>query len=245
MRRRGVGVLSITDHDTLEAYDGEPDMAAASGARIVRGVEINTTYRGNEVHVLGFGVRRGAEAFEAALASNRAARTERVAQIVRRLNAHGIPLAAEAVAAETRGSSVGRPHVAIALLRAGYVRSINAAFRTLLARGCPAYVPSLHMTPQQAIDLVAGAGGVCVLAHPGRLTDDGIVDELAESGLVGLEVFYPSHSPSQRSYFRGRARDLGLVMTAGSDFHDPRYNAAGVGIDVDEDDIRPFLDLVL
>jgi predicted metal-dependent phosphoesterase TrpH len=83
-----------------------------------------------------------------------------------------------------------------------------------------------------------------VLAHPGRLKDDTVIDDLAAVGLVGLEVFYATHSASQTAHYRAIAARLGLVMTAGSDFHDARWNARGVGMDVDEDDLRPFLELV-
>ena len=83
-----------------------------------------------------------------------------------------------------------------------------------------------------------------MLAHPCRLRDETIIDELAAAGLGGLEVFYPAHGQAQTAHFRARARDLGLVMTGGSDFHDAHYNRNGVGIEVDADDLQPFLDLV-
>jgi predicted metal-dependent phosphoesterase TrpH len=100
------------------------------------------------------------------------------------------------------------------------------------------------MTPIEAIELVLACGGVPVLAHPGRLKDEAIIDELAGNGLVGLEVFYATHTTQQVAHYRQLAERLGLVTTAGSDFHDARWNARGVGMDVDESDVRPFLDLV-
>ena len=120
----------------------------------------------------------------------------------------------------------------------------NEAFDQLLSRGKPGYAPSHHITPLEAVELVRASGGVPVLAHPGRLKDEAIVEDLAAGGLAGLEVFYPTHSTHQVAHYRRLAQRLGLVMTAGSDFHDPRWNARGVGMDVDEADIRPFLDLV-
>ena len=92
--------------------------------------------------------------------------------------------------------------------------------------------------------MIRRSGGVPVLAHPGRLKDEAIIDDLAAAGLVGLEVFYGAHSPGQTAHYRAAAMRLGLVMTAGSDFHDERWNLRGVGMDVDEDDLRPFLELV-
>jgi predicted metal-dependent phosphoesterase TrpH len=245
MRRRGVAIYSITDHDTLAAYGAADFAGQGDGApRLVVGIEINTTYRGSEVHILGYGLPLDARELDDALATNRRARVERVAKIVERLNAFGIDLPLADVHAESNGSSIGRPHVAMALVRAGHTPTIDAAFRNLLGRDRPAYVPSVHLTPQRAIEIVVRAGGVPVLAHPGRLRDYDLIDELAGAGILGLEVFYPAHSPAQIALFRSRARDLGLVMTAGSDFHDARYNARGVGVEVDQDDIAPFLELV-
>ncbi|GAC1432598.1 MAG: PHP domain-containing protein [Candidatus Velthaea sp.] len=241
MRKRGVTVFSITDHDTMRAYDG----VDAEGIRLVPGIEINTTWNGNDVHILGYGLPLGPSKLADTLEANRGHRRTRAEQMVAQLNAAGYPLTLEAVLAESGGGhALGRPHVAKALIRAGYVSDINDAFKKLLSHGGAGYVPSLHITPLEAIDIITRSGGVPVLAHPGRLKDEAILDDLAESGLVGLEVFYPTHTPPMISHYRKKATQYGLVMTGGSDFHDIRYNTRGVGMDIDEDDIKPFLDLV-
>jgi 3',5'-nucleoside bisphosphate phosphatase len=242
MRARGVSVFSVTDHDTLAAY---ATLAALRAPRVVSGIEINTTYRASEVHVLGYGMRLDDAPLGTMIERNRHARAERVAKIVAQLNRVGFDISLDDVRAQAApGATLGRPHVAKALLRNAYVSSIDAAFRGLLSRERPGYVPSIHVTPQTAIATIAAAGGIPVLAHPGRLRDYDLIDELADEGLVGLEVFYPSHSPGQIQHFRDRARSLGLVTTAGSDFHDARYGPGTVGIEVDADDIAPFLELV-
>jgi predicted metal-dependent phosphoesterase TrpH len=244
MRKRNVSIFSITDHDTLRAYDDASVMAYA-GATIVPGIEINTTWEGNDVHILGYGFALGPSRLADTIERNRAHRRERMTQMIRQLNAAGYPITLEAVLEEAAGASaLGRPHVAKALIRAGMIPDIDTAFRKLLASGGPGYVPSHHITPREAIALIAESGGVPVLAHPGRLKDEALIDGLAESGLVGIEVFYPTHAPGQVAVFRAKAARYGLVMTAGSDFHDPRYNTRGVGMDVEDDDLRPFLDLV-
>jgi hypothetical protein len=239
-----VGPFSVTDHDTLAAYRPLAD-AVASG-RVVVGIEINTTYRSNEVHILGYGLPLDDAALNALLENNRLARGERIAKVVAGLNRFGIGLSLDEVRAEAApGAPLGRPHVAKALVRNGYAPSVDAAFRGLLSRDRPGYVPSIHVTPITAIETIAGAGGIPVLAHPGRLRQDDVIDELADAGLLGLEVFYPAHTPGQVARFRQRAENLGLVMTAGSDFHDARYGAGAVGIEVEREDIAPFLDMVL
>jgi len=241
MRKRGVGIFSITDHDTLRAYDG----LDVDGARLIPGIEINTTWRGNEVHVLGYGLPLNDSPLTATLARNREARQARIARIVAQLRGAGYEISVADIAAESSGGdAVGRPHVARALVRAGLVSDIDTAFRKLLTSGGAGFVPSTHITPIEAIDVICASGGVPVLAHPGRLKDQTIVDDLAACGLVGLEVFYGTHTPGQVAHYRALAARLGLVMTAGSDFHDARWNARGVGMDVDEDDLRPFLELV-
>jgi predicted metal-dependent phosphoesterase TrpH len=113
-----------------------------------------------------------------------------------------------------------------------------------LTPGKPGYVAQTYLRPQDAVALIAEAGGVAVLAHPGRLKDESIVEELVLAGLTGIETFYPTHDANMTAHFRALAAHYGLVMTAGSDFHDARYNARGVGMDVAREDIAPFLDLV-
>lgn len=242
MERRGVSIFSITDHDTTRAYEELPP----TRSHVIPGIEINTTQDGVDIHVLGYGFDPSSAApIHDTLAANREARRTRIKKMIELLVRAGYPLTEEMVAAEAEGSeSLGRPHVAKALVRHGMVRDVQTVFHELVSREGPAFVPSAHITVAQAIDAIARAGGVPVLAHPGRLPDFGIIDEVAETGAVGLEVFYPTHTPTQTAYFREQATRLGLVMTAGSDFHDSRWKSSVVGFEVDESDIRPFLDLL-
>ncbi|GAC1500526.1 MAG: PHP domain-containing protein [Vulcanimicrobiaceae bacterium] len=243
MQRRGVGIFSISDHDTLCAYD---ELTARAGQKLVVGVEINTTYRHNEVHILGYGLPCDNVALNALLERNRTAREKRVRHMVEQLQGAGFEISFADVQAEARESkALGRPHVGKALIRRGHAADIPAAFRTFLRRGKPGYIPSTHIEPHEAIETIASAGGVPVLAHPGRLHDYGIIDELAGRGLRGLEVFYPTHERGQVQHFRDIASRLGLLMTGGSDFHDARYNSRGVGMEIEDADIRPFLNSVL
>jgi 3',5'-nucleoside bisphosphate phosphatase len=241
MRARGVSWFSITDHDTTRAYDA----IETAGARVVPGIEINTTWDGSDVHILGYRIPTGPSPLGDALERNRAHRRGRIDRMVSQLNAAGYPITVADVLEQSGGGhALGRPHVAKALIGRGMVRDVNAAFRDLLSWGKPGYAPSHHINPLEAIEVIRASGGVPVVAHPGRLTEDTILDALCEQGLAGIEVFYPTHTPQQRAYFRAKAAHYGLVMTAGSDFHDAKHNAAGVGVEVDPADIQPFLDLV-
>lgn len=242
MDRRGVRIFSITDHDTTRAYLELPE----SRAKIVPGIEINTTREGLDIHILGYGFDPSAAApIHATLEANRRARALRIKSMIEKLVKAGYPLTEEMVAAEADGSeSLGRPHVAKALVRAGMVKDVQTVFNDLVGRSGPGFVPSAHITAPEAIDAIAKSGGVPVLAHPGRLTDYSIIDEMAEHGVAGLEVFYPTHTPTMIAHFRAQAERLGLVMTGGSDFHDARWNSSQVGMDVEEADIAPFLTLI-
>lgn len=242
MQQRGVRFFSITDHDSIKAYG---QFEPPDHMRAISGIEINTTFRDGEVHVLGYRLPLGESPLTGVLEANQAARRTRVGRIVDQLRDAGYGITMDDVHAEAfEGASLGRPHVGKALIRLGIAPNIETAFRSFLRRGTPGYVPSTHITPQEAIEVILASGGVPVLAHPGRLKDYAIIDELVECGLQGLEVFYPTHEPMQIQYFRDQARRCDLVMTAGSDFHDIRYHTRGVGMDVDDADIRPFLDLV-
>jgi predicted metal-dependent phosphoesterase TrpH len=248
MKVRGVEIFAVTDHDTLAAYEmlGGPLAGEIAPAQLVSGVEINTTYQSNEVHVLGYGFELGRSDLDSLIEQNRGSRDERARTMIASLVRGGHALDYGMVRAEAGPDApLGRPHVAKALVRAGIASSIEAAFRNYLSPGKIGYVPSHHIRPHDAVAAIARAGGVAVLAHPGRLKDLKLIDELVDAGIAGLEVFYPTHTSAQVTRFRDIAQHHGLVMTAGSDFHDPRWNARGVGIDVDPADIAPFLDLVL
>jgi predicted metal-dependent phosphoesterase TrpH len=242
MVERGVGIFAITDHDTLAAYG---QFEVPNAVRVITGIEINTSYKENEVHVLGYRLPLGDSPLVRVLERNREERRKRIERTVEQIADSGYELTMEDVEAELDGGDVlGRPHVGKALIRKGFFNDIQSVFRTLLHRGKPGYVASNHIGPHEAIDAIIEAGGVPVLAHPGRLHDYEIIDELAQRGLRGLEVFYPTHEPAQVAHFREKAKRYGLVMSGGSDFHDIRYHKRGVGIDVEPNDIGPFLELV-
>jgi predicted metal-dependent phosphoesterase TrpH len=243
MGERGVEIFSISDHDSLDAYDGAFQPPAA--ARDVTGIEINTTWRENEVHVLGYGLPLGPSPIRELIERNQHERRTRAEMMVHRLQRAGYGITFDEVLHEAGpAKAIGRPHVAKALIRAGQVSGIESAFRDLLRRGKPGYVPQFYTTPQAAIETIARSGGVPVLAHPGRLRDRSLIGELVKAGLRGLEVFYPLHDEADVAEFRATARQHGLVMTAGADFHDIRYHTGGVGIEVDPTDVAPFLELV-
>lgn len=221
-REHGVGTLAVTDHDTTAGLDE----ALAEGRRIhidvIPGVEINTDVGDYEVHILGYYVDYARADFQTFLARMRAGRVERARTMVDRLRALNVPVEWERVQAIAAGASVGRPHVARALVEARRVATVQEAFERFIGRRAPAYVPRLKISPEEAVATVRAAGGVPVLAHPGWASSGPVIEQvphLAAHGLEGLEVYYPDHTPEMIARFLDVARRHGLVVTGGTDFH--------------------------
>jgi 3',5'-nucleoside bisphosphate phosphatase len=216
---RGLNVLGITDHDTVE---GVPEaLAAAEGTplRIVPGIEISAHLGDRELHILGYFLDPYDNDLLRTLAQLRQQRLDRAIQMVGKLQDLGFPLSWERVLDLAGEGVVGRPHVARALQEAGYVHSLQEAFDDYLSQERPAYVPRHKMTPAQAIELIHKAGGVSVLAHPWSILST--LPELVHSGLQGLEIYYPGYPPEITSELQRLAQRYHLACTGGSDFHTP------------------------
>lgn len=224
----GVRLLALADHDTLAGYREVVAAAAVpDGMMLVPGVEINSIVTRDlglwegELHVLGFAMDPEDATFEAALAAQRGHRRERFERTVALLRELGLSIDAQlAVITESQDDAVGRPTVARALIAAGHATSVDDAFRRLLAWGKPAYVPRTGLGPVEAIAAIRAAGGLPVLAHfaeaPARID---LLRELADAGLVGLEVYYRTFDIATVAAVREVADALGLIATGGSDYH--------------------------
>jgi 3',5'-nucleoside bisphosphate phosphatase len=224
-RERGLKAMALTDHDTV---DGLPEAVAAGeevGVEVIPGVEISARHPGGTMHVLGYFLDYEDTLFAQRLAVLKQARKDRNPQIIAKLNALGIPLQMAQVERFSGRGQMGRPHIARALLEAGYVRSLQEAFDLYLGNEGKAYVEKFRFPPAEAIEMIRGARGVPVLSHPFTLGLNApkalkaLLEELAGLGLAGLEVFYPEHGPQQEVLYLSLARELGLLVTGGSDFH--------------------------
>ena len=217
--KQGVRVLAVTDHDSVSGLPEAIDEGARLGIEIVPGLEINCDVEGAEVHILGYCVDWQAEWFETFLAGQRAERAARVHRIVERLGELGLSLTADEIFAICKEGSPGRPHVAQAMVKRGYVKSVREAFDRYLRSGGPANVPRRRLTPVEAVQVIRRAHGVPVMAHPGLANRDEMIPELVEAGLAGIETFYPEHSAGQIEAYRTICRERGLVAPGGSDYH--------------------------
>jgi 3',5'-nucleoside bisphosphate phosphatase len=221
-REHGVGTLALTDHDTTAGLDE----ALAEGRRIhidvIPGVEINTDVDEYEVHLLGYYIDHTRSDLQAFLARMRAGRIDRARTMVEKLRVLGVPVEWSRVEAIAAGASVGRPHVARALVEARRVATVQEAFERFLGRHAQAYVPRLKVSPEEAVEAIRAAGGVSVLAHPGWASSGPVIDRvprLVAHGLAGIEVYYPDHTPEMVAQYLDVARRHGLVVTGGTDFH--------------------------
>lgn len=223
--REGLAAIAVTDHDHVGGIAEARRAGERLGVEVVPGIELSVSHRAGEFHLLGYLLDPEESRLLAALATLREDRAGRAARIVERLNALGVDVSIEDVAREAGtdgGGSIGRPHVARALMAKGLVGSMKEAFDLYLADGRPAAVPKRKMTAQEALALVHGAGGVAVLAHPVTVrveAREALVRELAQLGLDGIEVTHSKHGAAEREAFGSLARELGLVETGGSDFH--------------------------
>ncbi|HEY1908302.1 MAG TPA: PHP domain-containing protein, partial [Myxococcaceae bacterium] len=222
-RAAGVTVLAVTDHDTVNGLARARAAAETQGVRLVPGIEVSTEAEGREIHILGHFVdpaEPGLAGFSERLRDERA---ERMGRMVRQMNTLGFPVTLDEVERIAAGAHLGRPHLALALLARGYVGSTREAFDRFLGDGKPGYVDRFRVSAEDAIAMLHRAGGTATVAHPGSSkVSPHTLKQLAKAGLDGLEIFHPDHVPSQREAFLRQADALGLVPTAGSDYHGPR-----------------------
>lgn len=223
----GVSVLAVTDHDTTAAIREVAARARRRGIEAVSGIEITAIADGRDVHVLGYFFDPADELLAAFLATQRAARVARVEAIAARLEDLGMPVDVRHLIERAKADpsrSIGRPQIARAMVEAGYAVDTRAAFDKWLGRGLPAFIARAGVAPDEVIQVVHRAGGLASLAHPGKTDDDDRIAFLRDAGLDALEAFHPDHDAAAVERYVALARELGLLLTGGSDFHgDPAH----------------------
>jgi predicted metal-dependent phosphoesterase TrpH len=223
-------VVAITDHDTTEAVAPAMEAARSTNLTIVPGVEVSTISGDEEIHILGYFVDLENKELQQLLARTREARFERAEKMLARLAGLGFPIEWDHLLQVSRGShSIGRPHVATTMLKAGYVSSYDQAFDLWIGRGKPAYVERLRLPPEEAIQLIRWSQGLPVLAHPCFYSYDGEcracldlarwLPRLRKAGLAGIEIYYPNYPRRASRTLLEQAVKHGLLITGGSDCH--------------------------
>lgn len=219
----GVRIMSLTDHDIV---DGLPEAFEAASRcpdfTLIPGIEMSTDVPGNEVHILGHFIDWESAQFRRALAVLQESRLGRARKMVEKLAALDKPVAWERVQSFADGA-VGRPHIALALVEAGHVSTVNEAFDLYLSRNGPAYVERERLDPGQVVTLLLGVGGLATLAHPRELFAAGGLEDLLarlkSAGLTGMEVYYQDYTPAEIETFRALAQKFDLLPLGGSDYH--------------------------
>ena len=220
---RGLTIIALTDHDSVDGIASA--LAAAEDfpqLRVIPGVELSTDVPAGEVHVLGYFVDYTDRTFRATLERMRRSRRERAYGMVTKLGKLGVRIEWQRVQEIAGSGSIGRPHIAQAMLEKGYIASIKEAFTKYISRDGPAYVERKKMTPQEAVELLIQTNGLPVLAHPLTINDpETMATELKAAGLVGIEAYYYGYTAGEVSRLVSLASRYNLVATGGSDYHGP------------------------
>ena len=228
-REAGLGLIALTDHDTTNGLEAALAAGQANRLEIIPGIELNTEIPGAEVHVLGYFLDYQQPAFQNTLQTLRDMRVTRAQRMVEKLQALGMDITWERVR-ELAAGTVGRPHVAAALVEKGYAESVPDAFNRYLYHGGPGYVPRYKLSPLDACRLIQSVHGLPVLAHPAQLLDlDTLLASLAQAGLAGMEVYYGDYEAKTVKYLKKLADSHRLIPTGGSDYHGPGIHPTHLG----------------
>ena len=217
----GLSVIAIADHDSVDGI--APALAAAKsfpGLTVIPCLEVSTDVPRGEVHILGYFIDYTSAELNAALAHFRDSREGRAKGMIDKLAGMGINIEWRRVKEIAGEGSVGRPHIAQAMLEKGYITSFKEAFDKYIAREGPAYVEREKMMPAEAVKLIVRNNGLAVMAHPFTVADvEAMIVELKPAGLVGIEAYYKNYSAEGKSHLLGLAGKYDLIITGGTDYH--------------------------
>ncbi len=224
-KEKNLRAVAVTDHDTVTSYDEAKAAADKYGIELIPGIEISCQFEPGTLHILGYFLNPKDPGLLKGLEELQKARAERNPMIIEKLNKLGLKITLEEVIAQSGGDQVGRPHFAQVLIKKGYVKNNEQAFRNYLGKGASAYVDKRRLSAKDGVDLITKAGGLAVVAHPKQLkiTDRSRLIELFKEwksyGLKGVEAYSSCQSKSEQKFWHELGDELGLIITGGSDFH--------------------------
>jgi predicted metal-dependent phosphoesterase TrpH len=228
-QKAGLSCIAVVDHDTVAGIVPVLESARSRNIEVLPGIELTAEYCGLEIHILGYLIDYKNKDLREKIEFLRQNRIERIHKITERLNGMGIRLNAQAVFDLAKCGTVGRLHVARAMVKEGLVVSTFEAFGKYIGDKCPAYVLGFRLSPREAIKLIKDAGGIAVLAHPYTLNQGDVFAKIIEDGIMGLEVYYPEHSPQMVNLYLGLAKKHNLLVTGGSDCHGAAKTEVKIG----------------
>jgi hypothetical protein len=221
--------VGIADHDSTQGIEEAVNAGMERQIEVVPAVELSCTIYSLDIHILGYYPDYKDPAFLKVLSGIRKERFNRAVKMVEKLKGMGVDLSMTEVERNAGGGSVGRPHIAEALVKNGYVQDFGQAFVRYIGYHSPAYVPKMEMSPKDAFDLIKSVGGIPVFAHPGTVGRDELVPEFVRLGLEGIEVWHTKHDPATSRRLAKVAASYGLLMTGGSDCHGHRQDGPLLG----------------
>ena len=217
--KSGLSAISVVDHDTIDGIEPTKGLASSQNIELLPGIELTAEYDGMEIHILGYLIDYKNKELKERLDSLKNNRIERIHKIVEKLRHMGIGLNAQDVFEIAKHGTVGRLHVARAMVKKGLVNSIQEAFGKFIGDRCPAYVAGFRFSPKEAIKLIRDVGGISVLAHPHILKRDNLIPEFINYGLMGLEAYYPEYTQAMTNFYLSLTQKYNLLVTGGSDCH--------------------------
>lgn len=223
-KNNGLTGIAITDHDNLLSIPIAKELGEKMGIETIPGVEVSTVHEGIDVHVLGYFINPESKELQEKLDFLIKSRHNRNTKMIQRLNDLGYAITYEMLPKNDFAQNLGRPHIAEALVTAGYFESMDQVFKKLLSRGKPGYIDKEGITPLEAITAIKAAGGFPVLAHPFYCYKDRrilkeFIKTLVDGGLGGIETYYVNHTRSECEFLKEVAKEFKLALTGGSDFH--------------------------
>jgi hypothetical protein len=218
VKKAGIDIISITDHDNLSAVHEAASVAKDFGVEVIPGLELSSDIGDREVHILGYFIDPDNHELERYLKFFREERLKRAIRIVNKLKSIGFSISIEDVLEQAKNSAIGRPHIAQAMLDKGLISNYYEAFNKYIGNNCPAFEKKVHISPQSIVKIIGDAGGLSFIAHPGNMPES-LIKELIEEGIDGIEVIHPSHNAYQKKFYRGIVNEYFLLESGGSDFH--------------------------
>lgn len=218
-RAAGITTISLTDHDTVNGVEEARRTGAELGVEVIPGIELSALIDDREIHILGYFINPSHERLLESLVNFREQRLRRAERIVSKLNKMNIPLSMDSVLEQAGDGAVGRVHIANAMVNNGHADTYSQAFSRYLGDGRPAFERKAEVSPEETIRLISEAGGISVVAHPGKILEEQDLARLIEAGLDGIEVIHPSHSNDLVQFYKKVANEYFLVESGGSDFH--------------------------
>ena len=217
--RKGLSAIAICDHDCIDGIEECRKIGGNTGPEVISGIEITAEKSDAEIHILGYLMDCRKDWFKKRLKEIQGFRVERIHKMVKKLNEANVRISSEEVFKLAGKGSVGRLHLAKAMLKSGKIKNFKEAFDKYIGFLKPCYVSNVKMSPKEAIEMILKAGGVPILAHPAIMNKDGYIPELIEYGLRGIEVYHTDHDTKARRHYEELAKRHSLLMTGGSDCH--------------------------